>query len=161
MRTRLIAIAILTCEISAHAQPSDPPAPVTPTESPPTEPAPTEPVPRVLALDGEARNFERPPVASYRQGSFILRKVGHGIGVAIRIFLIPFRGLVQLEARWKLLSKLRILVNKENTLGLVPTVAFESAFGINVGARAFIDDQFGAGEYVAISANTEIGRAHV
>ncbi len=165
-------MAIVSCAITARAQPLDPLAP--PVTGPPTETAPTEPAttertvtvpvpaeapnlpnkPRVLALDGEARNFERPPVGSYIGGGFIRRRIGHSIGVAVRIFLLPFRGVVQLEARWKLLSKLRILVNKENTLGLLPIVAFQSAFGVNLGARAFVDDYFGAGEYVAISANT-------
>lgn len=168
MRTGLIAMAILSCAVAARAQPLDPlAAPVTPPSretAPTTERAATVPVPgeapnvsntpRVLALDGDARNFERPPVSSRVWGSVVLRRIGRGIGVAVRIFLLPFRGVVQLEARWKLLSKLRILVNKENTLGLVPTVAFQSAFGINLGARAFLDDHFGAGEYIALSANT-------
>ncbi|CAN5918974.1 hypothetical protein BH11MYX3_BH11MYX3_28100 [soil metagenome] len=135
----------MTRAITASAQPSEPPA---------DPPATTEPPPPVLALDGEARNFERPPVGSHMWGSFLVRRLGHGIGIAVRIFLVPFRGVVQLEARWKLLSKLRILVNKENTLGLVPTLAFQSAFGLNVGARAFLDNYFGAGESVAISGNT-------
>jgi outer membrane protein assembly factor BamA len=132
MRTQLIAIAILTSAIPADAQPPDP----------------------VTALDGDARNFERPPVAPHRTGASTMRSIGHGFGVAVRIFLLPFRALVQLEARWKLLSKLRILVNDENTLGLVPTLAFESAFGVNVGARTFLDNYFGADEYLALSANT-------
>jgi outer membrane protein assembly factor BamA len=149
MRTRLIAM-VLTQAITARAQPAEPPqtGPAT------TEPVATEAPPPVLALDGEARNFERPPVGSYVHGSFVLRRIGRGIGIAVRLFLVPFRGVIQLEARWHLLSKLRILVNNENTLGLVPTVAFQSAFGLNVGARAFLDNYVGAGEYVAISANT-------
>ncbi len=165
MRTGLIAMAILSCAVTARAQPLDAP-PVTPPPTAPTEPATTATVPvpgeasivlstpRVMALDGDARNFERPPVGSRIRGRFVLRGIGRGIGVAVRIFLLPFRAIVQAEGRWKLLSKLRILVNKENTLGLVPTVAFQSAFGVNIGARAFIDDHFGAGEYVAMTANT-------
>ncbi len=158
MRRRLIGIALVARAMSATSASAEPQAPPVP---PSTEPASTEPAapeapppPPVLALDGDARNFEVAPVGSRIRGSFILRRIGRGIGVAVRIFLVPFRGVVQLEARWHLLSKLRILVNKENTLGLVPTVAFQSAFGLNVGARAFVDNYFGAGEYVAISANT-------
>ncbi len=151
MRTQLIALALalVTRALSARAEPA------------PDGPAPTEPAaaqtpsrPAVLALDGEARNFERPPVGAYVRGSFVLRRIGHGIGIAVRVFLVPFRGVVQLEARWHLLSKLRILVNKDNTLGLVPTAAFQSAFGLNLGARAFLDNYYGAGEHVAVSANT-------
>ena len=161
MRTSLIAVAVLTHAITARAQPADPP-PLPRTGAATTEPAPTKPdapvaaeaPPAVLALDGEARNFERSPVGSSVRGSFVLRWFGRGIGTAVRLFLVPIRGVIQLEARWNLLSKLRILVNKENTLGLVPTVVFQSAFGLNVGARAFVDNYLGAGEYVAISANT-------
>ena len=152
MRTGLIAMAILSCAVTARAQPLDPHGPAT-TAVPGEEPHVSN-TPRVLALDGDARNFERPPVGAYVRGSFVLHRIGHGLGVAVRIFLLPFRAVVQLEARWKLLSKLRILVNKENTLGLLPTVAFQSAFGINIGARAFLDNYFGAGEYVSLSANT-------
>lgn len=144
MRMNLVALAILTSAIVARAQP---PA----SEEGPDAVTTSQPV---LALDGDARNFERAPVSAHRTGSFTLRKIGHGVGVAVRIFLLPFRGLVQLEARWKLLSKLRILVNDDNTLGIVPTIAFQSAFGVNVGARAFLDNYFGDDEYLAFSANT-------
>ncbi|MBA3459966.1 MAG: hypothetical protein H0T46_08390 [Deltaproteobacteria bacterium] len=149
----------MTRTLTAAAQPAEPPTPPAtpveaPSEPPPAEdPAPPVAPPPVIALDGDARNFDVRPKGSYVRGSFLVRGIGTGIGVLVRGFIWPFRVLINIEARWHVLSKLRILVNDENTLGIVPTVSFQSAFGLTYGARAFLENYFGGDEYIGLTAN--------
>ena len=160
---RKLALVLSFVSATALAQPAPEPAPVEPTV--PVEPTPPDPVPveqptvelpaPVVAPDGAARNYEQPPEAEYVHGGFVIRGLGIGASYLVRILVAPFRGLVYAEARWKALTKIRkVFVNDAGTLGVLPSVSFNSDLGLNFGARAFIDDYFGAGESVSIGANT-------
>jgi hypothetical protein len=48
----------------------------------------------------------------------------------------------------------RVFFNDALTIGLVPTAAFESGFGINAGARFVDRDLFGAREHLSVAAST-------
>lgn len=167
---RVAAFASLLFATSAQAQPEQrpdsgepapegvPAGPHAPEPPPVTSeepaPEPTAPAGPVTALDGDARNYERAPRDAYVHGAWMWRGLRTGLGYAVRVIVAPFRGLNYLEARWHVFTKARVLVNAENTLGIVPTLAFTSDFGLNYGARAFIDDYFGHGEEVSLTANT-------
>lgn len=169
---RTLALALTCLSATALAQPveppADPPAPAPPTTDPPTtDPPTTEPPasdpaaemapspPPVTAPDGAARGYERPPEDAYVRGGVVIRGIGIGLGYLVRGLVAPFRGLVYAEARWKALTKIRkVFVNDAGTLGILPSIGFNSDLGLNLGARAFIDDYFGAGESASIGAST-------
>lgn len=161
MRNRLIAAAIVTTASVASAQPGvavvDPPSaePVAPVPEPvPVVQPPPTPIP-VLALDGEAANYEQAPGEHRGVAGSLVRGVRVGGSYVVQGLLSPFRGLVYVESRWHTFSKIRTLfVNDAGTAGIVPTASFQSGFGLNVGAKAFIDNAFGAHEEVGLSAST-------
>ena len=133
---RLTVLAGLLAASPALAEPADPPAA-----------AP------VTAPDGEARNFEQRPEEAHVRGAFLVRGIRYGLGGIVWILVSPFRAINYAEARWHVLSD-PILVTKGHTAGVLPSLAFQSGFGFTIGARAFIDNYFGAGEEVSATAST-------
>lgn len=159
MRKLVVALSCLSATALAQPAPAaEPTAEPTPVESPAAEPVanqlPPEPPP-VTAPDGAARNYERAPESEYVRGGIVVRGIGVGLSYLVRGLLAPIRGLVYVEARWKTLTKIRnVFVNEAGTLGIKPSIGFNSDLGVNLGARAFIDNYFGAGEALSVGANT-------
>lgn len=134
MRRLTAVLATLVAASPALAQPEPPPPPIT-------------------ARDGEARGYEQRPEDAHVRGSFVVKGIRYGLGGIVWVLVAPFRAINYAEARWQVLSD-PLLVNKRHTLGAVPTLAFQSGFGFTIGARAFIDDYFGRGEEVSVTAST-------
>ncbi|MEJ7598992.1 MAG: BamA/TamA family outer membrane protein [Kofleriaceae bacterium] len=163
MRSRIIVFLLVAGPL-AHAQPVEPavpPAPPDPTtvvppspevEQPPPAPPPPPPA---MARDGDAHNYERAPEAASVRGGSIVRGVGVGLGVVFRVVFAPFRGLLYLDARYALVSKIKnVFVNDAGTLGIYPALSYATDFGVTYGAKAFLKDYFGAGEEASLSAKT-------
>jgi outer membrane protein assembly factor BamA len=144
----------------AQAQPGEPVPAVEPDSTtvvpPGPEAEPLEPSPPPLlamARDGDAHSYERAPVASSVRGGSILRGVGIGIGVVLRIVFAPFRGLLYLDARYRLASKIKsVFVNDAGTLGIYPSLSYATDFGVTYGAKAFLSNHFGTGEKASLGA---------
>ncbi|MEO8698664.1 MAG: BamA/TamA family outer membrane protein [Kofleriaceae bacterium] len=126
VRLALVLGSLIAITSVASAQPSPPPPPA------------------ATAPDGLARTFERAPRSSHIRGEFIVRAFGRGVGWLIRTIEGPIRSLVYLEARWRVFSRVReVFVNDAHTLGIYPTVTFQSAFGVTLGAKAFLEHVLG------------------
>jgi hypothetical protein len=94
-----------------------------------------------------------------QDGDSVLRRGLRGVlfvpKVAADVALSPF-GLTAWAYDRYHLDELyyRVFFNDARTIGLIPTGAFESGFGINVGARFVDRDVFGAREHLAIEARS-------
>ncbi len=164
-RTTILGTFVALGATRAVAQPTPEPAPTpTPIDKPaPVEPVPPDaPVPPVapsappppMALDGDARSLERRPESSGIRGGFLLHGVGVGASWVVRAVMAPFRGLIYTEARWQALTRIHnLLVNHDRTLGIYPTVGFQSDFGLSFGAKAFAKNYFDGGEELSVSAS--------
>jgi hypothetical protein len=138
---RLIVLALLPCARLATAEPSEPP--------------PVEPPPGVTAIDGEARNLEQRPEPAHVRGLFVFDWLGTGASYVVRGVFAPARGVLYLQARYDLVTKIRdVFVNDAGTLGVYPDGSYESTFGLSYGARAFANDLFGHAEELSLSAKT-------
>ncbi|MEO8549021.1 MAG: hypothetical protein ABI678_03590 [Kofleriaceae bacterium] len=136
---RLIALALLACARNAVADPTEPPPPAAP----------------VTAPDGAARNLEQQPEPEHVRGLFVFDWLGTGASYLVRAVFAPARGVLYLQARYDLVTKIRdVFVNDAGTLGVYPDGSYESTFGLSYGARAFAKNLFDHDEELSLSAKT-------
>lgn len=143
---RVVLLALLVCARHAAADPSEP--------APAPEVAPP-PAPVITAVDGAARNYEQAPEPEHVRGLFIFDWLGTGASYVVRVVVAPVRGVLYLQARYDLVTKIKdVFVNDAGTLGVYPDGSYETTFGLSYGARAFAKDLFGHDEELALSAKT-------
>ncbi len=108
----------------------------------------------VMALDGEARNFEiEPKKRSRRFGKGVTRLLGKTLAWAAQTLVLPVRGVAYLQGRWKVFTRIRdVFQNDAGTLGVYPLGAYSTAFGATLGARAYYKDFGGHAERITVSA---------
>lgn len=75
--------------------------------------------------------------------------------VALEVIDAPVRGALWLDTRYHVRDLYyRVFFNDARTIGLYPTVAFDTGFGYNVGAKFVDRDVFGARESLSLAAST-------
>jgi hypothetical protein len=94
-------------------------------------------------------------IDGYEERDSTLREVGRGLLVlpraAFEIAMAPMRAGVWVYDRYQLRERwLDLFFNDARTIGLYPTVRFDSGFGLNAGARFVARDVFGEQEHVAL-----------
>ncbi|MFT3694706.1 MAG: hypothetical protein QM831_16270 [Kofleriaceae bacterium] len=140
-------IGSLAVASTAIAQPVEPPI----DQPPPVEAAPAP----VIAVDGQARNFEQAPEQEHVVGSSIIGGIGVGVSWIVRVIEAPFRGAMYLEARYQIVQTVKdVLTNDAGTIGVYPDASFETAFGASIGAHAFFKKLWDDNDSVTISAKT-------
>jgi outer membrane protein assembly factor BamA len=153
-------LVLVSAEIAGGIAHADPVATTTDAHEPDSSPVPPEPpppsaAPLAIAPDGEAHNYEVAPEEESIYGGSIVRGIGTGLGWVVRVIEAPFRGIVYVESRWGTFHKIRdLFVNDARTLGIKPTARYSSGFGVTLGAKAFLDNYWGYGEDVSVSAET-------
>ena len=157
---RLVALAFSLAATSALARADEPPESVPP-DTPEEEPTPTEPVHEDTAADVDGA--PRPGMESGRiddaPSTSAARQLARGVLVfpraAFEIVLAPVRGSLWVYDRYRLKERwLRFFYNDDRTIGLQPTAAFESGFGLRVGARFVYRDIWGQNEHLSLKATT-------
>lgn len=92
-------------------------------------------------------------------GDSALREVGRGMLVlpraAFEIAFGPVRAGVWAYERFQLRDRwFQLFFNRDRTVGVYPTLAYDSTFGVAVGGRFVARDIFGDGEHFALRAAT-------
>ncbi len=144
----------------------EPPAPEPPAPEPPPEPPPppeTPPPPR----EASSNDTKGAPVSGTESGRIdegddgdsVLRLAARGLlflpKLALQVVFAPIRGGVWAYERFQLGHRVRdIFFNDENTIGLYPSLGFESGFGINIGATFVTRNLLGVGERFSLHAGT-------
>jgi hypothetical protein len=153
------AVAVLAAPGTGRA---DPPPQAFATATPPAaEPgAPTETPPRDPLADAPAPGEESGRTDPRDDGDSSVRRVVRGMlfvpKVAVNVALTPARVTVWAFERYQLVDRYRrFFFNDANTIGLYPTVAFDTYFpGVTVGARFVDRDLFGKREHIGLTAAT-------
>jgi hypothetical protein len=131
-------------------------------------PAAPEPIPAPLRRETTAADVAGAPVPGAEsgrtdggdaEGDSVLRRGARGVlfvpRLAITVALSPIRLGAWAYDRYHLVDLYyRVFFNDAMTIGLVPTAAFESGFGLSAGARFVDRDVFGAHEHLSVQAST-------
>jgi len=159
MRQHRTLAILLALSSSAHAQspPSEPsPEPTAAPNGEPTTAANGEPT----ALDVEGAPLpgeESGRIDGTEDDESTARQVGRAALFVPRglfeIAMFPVRTTVWATDRYDIPQRLRdLFFNDEGTIGLYPTLRFESGYGLNIGAR--LSAQFGRRDHLAAFAGT-------
>jgi hypothetical protein len=163
-----IALLLLATTARAGAEPeiasSTEPRVVPPSESQPT----TAPAASPSKGDATAAAVAGAPVPGYESGRVdevdggdsLLRRGARGAmylpKLAVDVALSPVRGTIWAFERYNLLDRYhKLFFNDADTIGLLPTAAFDSGYGITAGAHFVARDLFGARE--SLSLDTSFG----
>lgn len=165
----LTAAACALLPASAGAQPTQEPAPVgdPPPEpaaddtAPPADPAqpPTPPAEQTLTAadvaDAPRPGAEHGRVDPIDTGDGAGRVLGRVIlwipRLPLELVMQPIRGGLYLQEKFQVADKVAsIFLSEDGKLGIYPTAFAETGFGLNIGARAFVRDLFGANEKLAL-----------
>lgn len=145
--------------IEPLAPPIEPVLGVLPVDEPPV--APHSPAEHTAA---ETSGAPKPGTESGRVdrgdgGDSAARIIARGVlflpKLAFQAAFAPVRGGIWAYQRFQLGTRVKgIFFNDEGTIGLYPTLAIESGFGINVGASFVLRDVFGEREQFGLHAGT-------
>ena len=144
------------------------------TEPPPPPPAPeTNPAPPAAPVpprrDHTAAEVLGAPLPGDESGRIDETDEGDGLGrrtaraalflpkLAFIVVTAPIRGFMWAEDRYQLEDLYyRVFYNRDRTIGLYPTAAYTSGFGLSAGAGFVAKDLLGAHESIALQATTGI-----
>lgn len=123
---------------------------------PPVDQPPPIPVPEpVVAVDGQARNFEQAPEPEHVVGHSIGRAIGIGVSWIVRVIEAPFRGAIYLDARYEVVQHVKdLLTTDDGNIGVYPDGSFETTFGASYGASAFFKKLWDDNDSITVNAKT-------
>jgi surface antigen Omp85-like protein len=152
---RLGRSLMLVVAVTGRAAADDPPAPA------PEEPSAPEvkPPPSAADVAGAPQPGDESGRTDPQEGDSTLRQVGRGAlwvpKLAWNVALSPVRASIWAYERYELDELYRrIFFNDALTMGLYPTVGYETGFGFTGGGRFVHRDLFGKHEHLALQAAT-------